>query len=283
MKTNYTTYTYTILRYIHDTTTGEFVNVGVALYAPEFRLVRAQCQHKYSRIKSMFPGAHGQEIRAVLRHIENGFKKVASRLETQLPQEGINTALDAALKVLPKDDSALQWTPAKQGRCVGIEDELERLYTRYVSKYDPSSSDSHRIDEDVWRDFRKDLKERNLLKLFDQSKIVRTEDSEIKFEHAWKNGKWHCIQPLSFDLSSSDTIKNKAYRYLGEMTSIQRKANDLKVYVVAAEPGETSLETSFEQAIRLIGKSPIDISVYTESEKNELLDQLNEKVQHHNG
>ena len=30
-----TTYTYTVLRYVHDPSTGESVNVGVAIYAPE--------------------------------------------------------------------------------------------------------------------------------------------------------------------------------------------------------------------------------------------------------
>jgi hypothetical protein len=30
-----TTYSFTILRYVHDIATGEFVNMGVALYAPE--------------------------------------------------------------------------------------------------------------------------------------------------------------------------------------------------------------------------------------------------------
>jgi hypothetical protein len=36
-----TAYTYTILRYVHDTATGEFVNVSVALYAPDANFVSA--------------------------------------------------------------------------------------------------------------------------------------------------------------------------------------------------------------------------------------------------
>lgn len=42
-----TAYTYTVLRYVHDTTTGEFVNVGVALYAPELRYASALCRTTY--------------------------------------------------------------------------------------------------------------------------------------------------------------------------------------------------------------------------------------------
>lgn len=34
-----TTFTYTVLGYVHDIATGEFVNMGVALYAPEAKYV----------------------------------------------------------------------------------------------------------------------------------------------------------------------------------------------------------------------------------------------------
>jgi hypothetical protein len=37
-------YTYTVLRYVHNTTSGEFVNVGVVLYAPEARYASAVCR-----------------------------------------------------------------------------------------------------------------------------------------------------------------------------------------------------------------------------------------------
>ena len=35
---NQISYTYAVLRYVHDVTSGEFVNVGVALYAPQIAL-----------------------------------------------------------------------------------------------------------------------------------------------------------------------------------------------------------------------------------------------------
>jgi hypothetical protein len=40
MKNQYS-YTYTVLRYVHDVTSGEFVNVGVALHAPQARYLGA--------------------------------------------------------------------------------------------------------------------------------------------------------------------------------------------------------------------------------------------------
>jgi hypothetical protein len=49
-----TTFTYTILRYVHDIATGEFVNMGVALYAPEAKYVSAICNSRYGRLSKLF-------------------------------------------------------------------------------------------------------------------------------------------------------------------------------------------------------------------------------------
>jgi Protein of unknown function (DUF3037) len=52
-----TTFTYTVLRYVHDIATGEFVNMGVVLYAPEARYVSALCNPRYGRLSKMFGDA----------------------------------------------------------------------------------------------------------------------------------------------------------------------------------------------------------------------------------
>jgi hypothetical protein len=61
-----TTYSYTCLRYIHDVATGEFVNVGVVLYAPEARYLRAICRDNYGRLKHMFPNLDGKAYRSLI-------------------------------------------------------------------------------------------------------------------------------------------------------------------------------------------------------------------------
>ena len=68
-----TAYTYTILRYVHDTATGEFVNVGVALFAPEVPFASAMCRETFGRVTRMFPSANGEAFKAMARHVESRF------------------------------------------------------------------------------------------------------------------------------------------------------------------------------------------------------------------
>ena len=61
--TSKTPYTYTVLRYVHDIATGEFLNVGVALFAPEPRFVNAVCRTNFARLKSDSARRHATSSR----------------------------------------------------------------------------------------------------------------------------------------------------------------------------------------------------------------------------
>jgi hypothetical protein len=54
-------------------------------------------------------------------------------------------------------------------------------------------------------------------------------DDEIDFQHAWKNGAWHCLEPVSFDLLRADSIREKAHKVLGELTSLRDATEPFKV------------------------------------------------------
>jgi hypothetical protein len=76
----HTKYSYTVLRYLHDTVTGEFVNVGVALFAPEVGYLSALCRTTYRRVSSAFPGLNGEQFRSVMRHVQAQFELLGEQL-----------------------------------------------------------------------------------------------------------------------------------------------------------------------------------------------------------
>jgi Protein of unknown function (DUF3037) len=45
---------YTVLRYVHDIATGEFVNVGVVVYAPKVRYLQAEMRFICGRLARVF-------------------------------------------------------------------------------------------------------------------------------------------------------------------------------------------------------------------------------------
>src|SRR5260370_21325389 len=79
-----TTFTYTVLRYVHDIATGEFVNRGVALYSPEAKYVSALCNPRQGRLNKMFLEVNGENLRSLVRYIQARFEEFALILNRAL-------------------------------------------------------------------------------------------------------------------------------------------------------------------------------------------------------
>jgi hypothetical protein len=129
-------YTYTVLRYVHDTTTGGFVNVGVALYAPEARYVSAVCRTTYRRLDQSFPGVNGEHFTSLMHYVQAQFEELGEKLAGEPMLSDAKSVLELAQYILPRDDSSLQWSPAGAGKTADPSQTLDQLFERMVTRYD---------------------------------------------------------------------------------------------------------------------------------------------------
>lgn len=258
-------YTFTILRYVHDTASGEFVNVGVALYAPGAKFAGARCRTTYGRLTKTFPGLDGEAFKSLMRRINHRFEEIAAEVANELPLKGSPTAImELAWSVLPADDSSLQWSPPGGGVTEDLSTTLTQIYNRMVERYEDSALRPRRSDEEVWTRFKRDLEIRNIA-VHLQSKKITVPDDEVEFEHAYKNGVWHCLKPISFDLSA-DGITEKAHRWLGQLTSVQSATDRFKVYFLVGEPQQSDLKSTMAKALSILQKIPGDKEIVLEKD-----------------
>src|SRR6266849_772275 len=92
-------YTYTVLRYVHDIATGEFVNVGVVVYAPKVRYLQAEMRSTYGRLARVFPDLDGDAFKRAMSYVEGSVASTAKRLSDFPCQEDV-TAFDLATRTL---------------------------------------------------------------------------------------------------------------------------------------------------------------------------------------
>jgi len=277
---NLYSYTYCVLRYVHDPTSGEFVNVGVVLYAPEARYLSALCRTTYSRLNKTFPGMNAEHFKSLMRYIQARLEEQGERVSGELPLARPSNVLEFAQAILPRDDSSLQWSQAGSGRTDDPSRALEQLFDRMVLRYEERQAATVRSDEDVWRHFRRNLEERQVLEHF-QPRKIEVQDDEFEFQHAWKNGIWHCLEPLSFDLAGADSIREKAHRWLGQMASLQGSADQFKVYLLVGAPQHEELRPAFSNAISILRKIPGEKEIISEQDAPALAARIADEVALH--
>ncbi len=271
------TYTYTVLRYVHDITAGEFVNVGVALFCPSERFVAAKMRPTYGRITRVFPGSNGEYFKQMMSYVNRQFEKFSNE-EMGLISMNARTVMEFAHRAFPADDSSLQWSPAGSGKTANPAKTLEQMFQRLVMRYD-DKHDRSRNDQDVWQVFSKELAKRQVLDRLEEKKIVGSVD-EVSFKHSWKNGKWHCLEPLSFDLVEPESIRDKARKFFGQIQLVNDANENFKLYLLLGEPKHKEVAEAYNSARRILER-PADCEIFTEEQADMVSSRVAaEMVQH---
>lgn len=273
-------YTYTVLRYVHDVVTGEFVNVGVLLYAPKCNLVKVAVRTSIGRIKHVFPDLDRQAFLSAVKAAERSVRKISKGLEHGDLLAEFGDAASIARKVLVADDSSLQWSPVSGGLTEDAEKTFDRVYRRYVSRYD-AKSPHRRSDDEVWRPVRQLLEEKNVPIDFAEKIIAGTSD-EIVFKRAWRNGVWHAYEPLSFDLADAEGIKDKARRWRGHLEAVHDGLkSDLELHFVVGAPQNPALQGAFQNALKILSEAAFRPKIYEETEIPQLVSKIEDEVREH--
>jgi hypothetical protein len=259
--TNRLQYTFTILRYVHDVGTGEFVNVGVVLHCASTSQVISHIRESSRRAAQAFPGLNAKQFKNVVGFVR---RSLANRSSLFFGATRTSDALTYATSILPKDDSSFQWSPIRSGITSDLEKTAAHLFERLITKYEVQSKKNRRDDAEVWVPFCKALERRQLVKHLTQVEIVSAADS-ITFKHAWKNGQWHCLEPLSFDLLDGESIRNKARRVVGQMTAL-KGADAFKLYVLVGEPQHSEVQKYYEDAMKILEAIPVEKAIFTEKQ-----------------
>jgi hypothetical protein len=272
-------YQFSILRYVHDTVTQEFVNVGVAVYAPGVGFLRTRCTENYARISRMFLKIDGAQYRQIVHYIESQVSAREKRFDCSFQFEPPPT-LDTVLReILPRDDSAFRFSEVGVGTTGDPRRALDDLYRRHVEQYLASERPT-RDDEEVWRVFREPLDRKNITPLLRPKRIVAPL-FEYEFKRAWRNGVWHLYEPVSFDLVEEYSVLDKANRWLGRGENLSESDEPFRMYLLLGEPRDSTMRSSFRKARSILNKIPVQKEFILESERDAFADELAQEIEEH--
>ncbi len=276
-----TAYSFSILRYIHDIVTGEFINIGVVLYAPQARYLSAICTSKYTRLKNMFLTVDGAHYRQMMRYIQAKLEEEGQRLNSELPLEKLpKQVTEFVSRILPIDDSSFQFSPEGYGFTVHPQETLEMLYNRYIEKYYTKTEKQLRNKEDVWKIFKKSFEEKHILGKFTPHQISG-KNYGYEFEHCAQNGKWHIQEPVSFDLSEADSITDKANKWLGRITSLADGGGEFKMNILMGAPQDAKMKAAYGKAQNILDMMNCEHMFIKEDEADDFAENLKKELEAH--
>lgn len=274
-------YSYVVMRYVHDTRSAEFVNVGVVVYAPEAHFVKGEFRQNYSRLSHMFPSFDSGHFKKMMVALNKRFNQLHEETIKPLDFGGhAEDALGLARRVIPSDDNSYQWSQTGKGLSANLEQTLKQLFDRFVTRYDIKKEDDRHNEDKIWRIFRHSFEEKRILSRL-ESKTIQSAADEIEFPHALKNGIWHCMEAVSFDLQHSKNIKQKARTWLGTMTGLKDANERFKMYFLVGSPQQGHNQKAYDQALSLLDASPIEHEIIFEDKADVFATRVSSMLQEH--
>jgi hypothetical protein len=126
---------FSLLRFVYDPLTQEFLNIGVVLFSQENNFLRARFTNRYGRISRMFGRIDGASFKATTSYIERKVTVVNDKLVRGLLFRNTKEGLDSILnEVLPPDDSAIRFVFGGVGVSDDLSKTLDELFERYVAR-----------------------------------------------------------------------------------------------------------------------------------------------------
>ena len=274
---------YQVLRYRPDMVSGEFVNLGVVALDPANRILKGKFMLKIGNISSFFPNINSRYLIKVVKRIGEELQDVSSQMSTEFAFRRVHSIEEITRSILPKDDSALFFSDVMKALDISPEAMVYDLFNRFVGAHLRDDEDEEvRRDKEVWNKVYKQHFDTYQISGHLSSHKVETNDDVLEFDKAWKNGAWNCFETVSFNLTRSDSIKNKVYKWMGKLDELQHSPEKIHLYLLSVFPNEHAELTSFiNKKIKEKATDKLQIDLVTEGEIDPLVRRIKSEIDNH--
>lgn len=228
---NRISYQYQLLRFMPDRITGEFAHVGVVMYLPEQRFLKAFTLKKYGRLSQFFGEIPGHYLMHTLQQIQKSIEIRSERFQQELTFSPIANLDQITREIFQPDDSALFFSEMRTGVALSADKAFDLLINKFLHK---EADEIHRFtDKEIWtKIYRKYFEEKGIAGKLHE-KTIQTPTDTIRFDLAYKNGHVNCLEPINFELKQEDAIRDKVNKIIGKWDALSDSPEALEYHILA--------------------------------------------------
>ena len=267
-------YNFAVLRYMHSMSNGEFVNVGIVLWAPETSQLFFKLNEHYGRISKFFTDFHGGSYRQLIYDLQRYFSSIANELqEPDFFKPSPNKFEEVLHRLIADDASCFQWSEPMSGICQDSQIRLEQLFYEFVLQYEESGIRERNDETAIWSNVSSILRQHNLEKHLRFHTKLSAVNYTYSFKMGWENGHSQYLEPISFDLLQSQNIIEKANTWSGRLLSLS-KGNTFGFTAVVSPPQRKSEYKAFDQGCAILEGAPSVRTIVKDDEFNSFIPTL---------
>lgn len=282
---NKVAYTYCLVKYVHDPALGEQLNVGVVLYAPSAGFFAGKFDSHFERLSRTFADFNGNHYRDSIRNLESAFLAFGDELQRPKKdlfgeKEPFQDVKQILKLVMPEQSLSIQFGEMFGGITDDAGDELKLVFERAVRSQYSRNRKERRSDNQVWTEFQRRLAGERINAYLSEKRFVAP-DYQLKYDHAFKNDKWHLLQPVTFDYINAQSLQERAVKVIGDSELLKEQKDFSKIYFLLGKPSLEKHQSAYIKAKNLLNRVPVAKEIVEESEADAFAQELAAYMKEH--
>lgn len=271
-----TSYHFAILRYVHDVSTEEFVNIGVVMWIPERFKLLFRVNERSGRLFSFFKNIDKPSYRTMIHNLKRAanFEWASDNVTTgYLFEHSADRPLEIFHKIVKEDSSCFQWSRLMSGISQDAEKRFEELFGEFVTFHDsPAASIQCRSNTEIWTHVDHVVKSHRLDRRVEYGVKLETPSYHYSFKMGWNNGIRQVLEPISFALKSPIRILDRANIWSGRLFNLSN-INDFELTAVIAPPENDNME-AFNDGWEILKGARSIRKIITEDELHDYMSEI---------
>lgn len=276
-------YQFTLIRYQHDATAGELVNVGIALWTLSTRELLLEIPLRHGRLSRFFADFDGSGFKkdlARLRSILRLQEKRQSLLSTPIFCDAVPppTLVDFIPDSILDGNGTFKISKIMDGVSEDCNVRLQELAEEFLYRHEQKSTRARREDADIRCLIQSKLEAHGLGAELNPVTLAG-KNVEHEFQFGWLNGKQNVLEGISLDYLRANDIKERAELWSGRLYNIGT-TEDFSVISIVSPPAP-GLESEYRRAIRILQDAPHMRKVLNENEFDDFIPTIASEIKEH--
>ncbi len=227
---------YCLIQYCPDLSRLEAANIGVILYCPERRFIRAKTAHGNDRIRRFFGSQDNDwtQINAMKNSIENRLEVASHHFRS----------LEDLTSFISTRANEVQITPPRPMKVLEPENDLDELFEELVGgrSKQPLKYSAPPVEKALAKVFKEKGVENFIRR--DVTVTVPAFHKQLTVPFGFQNGRFNLIQPVRFQQTTESRVVDVACRHAVEghslYTNPDENLGNLQLVVVGSFTAESS-------------------------------------------
>lgn len=245
-------YQFSLLRYVHNVATEEFVNIGVVMWVPAEKQFLYKLTERYGRLSNFFDGFNSAGYRQMLRELKHRLRD-ASKQETNGKVETISDLLPQIVLI---ESGCFQWAAAMGGITLDPSQRLNQLFAEMIERHEDQHDSTRRDEAAVMKGVVERFRQHGIAAKLSENVEIKGGKYSYKFKYGWQNGNRQVMEPISFDYEDKKLVIEKANRWAGRLYNLRQAEDDFQMTGIVAPPQDPHLTEAFNQAIEMLNDAP---------------------------